>query len=560
MNKKYFTLLIVLCLCLTLTTVNAESRKSIKVEETPSVSRAASTQDFYSTANSYNYNLDSLLAGSPDSFEAWIKLPEASVGGTIMGNFHERDYSYDTINWEVSSAGFFSFHWNDKAIQHTFTNTTYLADDEWHHVALVRTPADFKYYCDGVLQGTYSISSDECISTATFNIGVDKSNWRDTKTPLEGYVRQVTLYSGAISQAQIVADMKKDSITSSDRLNKEETTLLGNWYLGEKWKNRVVESTEPGTPTANIYTFEKYVGADYSFGAYDYTFIVLPDIQIMGNYNVPRLTNMVKWILQKKDEMNIKFVLQVGDLSDFGQRPELYKVAADNLDLLNNKVPYCFVPGNHDYDDNAGTRNQQNFKTYFPVSKHSKLPGFGGVFEADLMSNNYYKFEFDDIKYLVINFEYHPRMSAIRWASRIIEAHPEHRVIIASHDVVNPDGSLVNKVSAGYEATGSQKFVGELSKYPNVFMAFGGHHPYDDLVYRIDKGPNGNKVMSMLVDGQGAKYKGDGAQDMILLVHVNETNKTMNFVYYSPEKGKVWNLQNQFQINFADPNNPAIGE
>ena len=64
----------------------------------------------------------------------------------------------------------------------------------------------------------------------------------------------------------------------------------------------------------------------------------------------------------------------------------------------------------------------------------------------------------------------------------------------------------------------------------------------------------------MLIDGQGTKYKGDGAQDMLMLVHVNEAKKTMNFVYYSPEKGKVWNLQNQYQISFADEFNPTIGK
>ena len=91
-------------------------------------------------------------------------------------------------------------------------------------------------------------------------------------------------------------------------------------------------------------------------------------------------------------------------------------------------------------------------------------------------------------------------------------------------------------------------------------MAVGGHHCYDDTRRRVDYGVNGNKVLSMLIDGQGTNYKGNGAQDMVMLVHVNETNKTMNFVYYSPEQGKVWNIQNQFQYDFSDALNPTIGE
>lgn len=565
-KRKLILFIAICCLTLCLATVDAASRNIVKKSanttsnELSTLTTTTVEEFYYSPVNNYKYHLASAFDYSVDSFEAWIKLPTGSIGGVIMGNWTEKDYLYQTTNWEVSPSGHFGFKYNDAKISYVFNDTTRLNDDKWHHVALVRTNEAFTYYLDGALEAVYEIPSEPVISTMNMSIGVDNSSWRSTKFPLEGFVKQVTLYNGAISLEQVQADMQNTSIALADNLS-SETILLGNWYLGEKWTKRVVESSVEGSPVADLHTFEKYVGADYSFGEYDYTFVIMPDIQIMVNYNVHRLNALTQWLVDNKEELKIEFIMQVGDLSDFGQRENLYQVAAAALDKFNNKIPYCFVPGNHDYNDNAASRNTEYLNRHFSVEKHSQLPGFGGVFEDNKIENNYYIFEVGEVKYLVFNLEYHPRMSVMRWASRIIEAHPEHRVIISTHDYVEPDNTFVDKVSAGYEANGSQKLFDALvSKYDNVFMAVGGHHCYDDTRRRVDYGVNGNKVLSMLIDGQGTNYKGNGAQDMVMLVHVNETNKTMNFVYYSPEQGKVWNIQNQFQYDFSDALNPTIGE
>lgn len=557
MFRKIFLIILAACsLTMTLCIASAASTTFV-----PKVDSEA-----YTTANGYKYTLDSLLSGSPDSFEAWIKLPSGSKGGTIMGNFYERGYPYDTINWEVSETGFFQFQWNDKELVYTFDSTTDLRDNTWHHVALVRTSSSFIYYLDGVKKSTYNMNAFECVSEVPFIIGVDMSNWRDYKKPFDGSICQVTLYSGAISVDQIKSDMTNNNITSSNKLS-SDTKLLGNWYLGETWSSRNVKSSEANTPLASLQTFNKYVTADYSFGEYDYTFIIMPDIQIMGNYNPDKLENMLKWIVDNKDTHNIKFIVQTGDLSDFGQKPELYELAANKLSVLDNVIPYCFVPGNHDYVDNAGSRNTEYLNQYFPVSKHSELPGFGGVFEEGKIENNYYLFNvMDNAKYLVINMEYHPRKSVLRWAGRLMEEYSDHRVIINTHDWLYPDASFGAPVGANYEANGSQKMFDCLKKYSNLFLAIGGHNPNDDVVKRIDYGTNGNQIISLLVDGQATQYPltygstSLTAEDMILLVHVNEKNKTMNCVYYSPKYGKAWNLQNQFQLSFADEKNPTIGK
>lgn len=539
--------IISLSICLLLSTAVAPTLTFTNAEpfEKPEI--------YYTTVNGYFYYVGEHFDVSPDSFETWVRLPENSSGGTIFGT------STGYVRIFVDALGYFGLAWGDGSIKHTFGDAHKLNDGVWHHIALIRTSDTFTYYLDGEVGGVYEIATEALSNELNYNIGTAHSHGGG-REPFEGYIRQMTVYHGAIGREQVQSDMQNNRITAADALS-SDTKILGNWYLGEYWTERVVKNDVDGYADALLHTFDKYVGADYSFGDYDYTFVVFPDIQIMTNYNEIRLRRQVRWLALNKDTFNVKFAMFVGDLSDFGQREDLYERAADAMSQLDNVIPYTFVPGNHDYDNNANTRSQVYFNRYFPVSKHSLLPGFGGVMEEESMCNNYYTVNADGVDYLIISLEYDARLKTLRWAGRVIEEHPNHRVIIETHNLVQTNNTFAkNPDHFGYEASSPQKVFDELvAKYDNVFLAVSGHRIYDDILYRYDYGDNGNRILSMLVDGQGTKYNGENAQDMLLLVHVNEAKKTMNFVYYSPEKGKVWNIQNQFQLSFADPMNPTIG-
>lgn len=510
--------------------------------------QAERPESFYTPVNGYFYQLTDKISASPDSFEAWVKLPALSGGGDLFTDYSSRIY------WRINLNGKFEFKWNNEAV-HTFADTQNLADGEWHHIALVRTDTEFTYYLDGEVEGVFEGPTTAFTSPITYNVG--STNRYDYVNPFEGYVKQVTLYEGAISQERILSDMQTTEITE-DGVDAE---ILGNWNLGDYWTERVISSTVVDSPVAELYTFDKFMNADYSFGEYDYTFAIFPDIQIMTNYNPTLLNNQIQWLVNKKEEMNVQFAMFVGDLSDYGQREELYVIASQAMSKLDNVIPYCFVPGNHDYDDNASTRNQVYFNRHFPYSKHSQLPGFGGSYQEGTMTNNYYTFDVGNgIKYLVINLEYKPRLSVLRWANVIAEAHPDHRVIMNTHSYLTGAGDFSGGASVGNEGNGGITIFNEfLVNHRNVFMGVGGHENNDTAYHRVEYGVHGNKILSMLCDVQVSTYKGNGCLDVFLLVHVNEAKKTMTCLYYSPMREKVFNLQGQFQLSFADPLNPTIG-
>lgn len=542
MKRRILSLVLLLCSIIVLAL-------PITASDDGTAQQSVKPGTYYTPINGYFYQLDEMLDVSIDSFEAWVKLPTASFGGPIFTTYR-KDY-----HWSVDVYGKFEFQWGSE-VAHSFSDSPNIADGQWHHIALVRTDNEFTYYLDGEVAGVCEAKSEANTTSYLYNIG--STNMYNDAVPFEGYIKQITLYEGAISQARVQSDMNEYDISFGDT----NAELIGNWQMGEYWVERFINGGIEASAVAELHTVDKFFEADYSFGDYDYTFVIFPDIQIMTNFNPERLNNQIQWVIDHKEEMNIEFAMFVGDLSDYGQREHLYETAASAMSKFDNVIPYCFVPGNHDYDDNAGTRSQVYFNRHFPYSKHSQLPGYAGCYEEGTMTNNYYIFEVGDgIKYLVLNLEYKPRLSVLRWANIVVEAHPDCRVIMNTHSYLTGAGDFSGAANVVGGSNGGITILEELMvNHSNIFMGVGGHENNDEALHRVEYGVNGNKILSMLCDVQVSTYKDEGCLDVLMLVHVNEEEKTMNFVYYSPMHEKVFNMQGQFEISFADPLNPTIGD
>ncbi len=514
----------------------------------------------------YNYRLSEVIDRTPDSFEAWINMPSNSLGGTIMGNYYNPQFLYGGINWEVNAIGKVSVFWNDGALNHTFNHAS-INDGVWHHVAVIRDKQaqTFSLYIDGELKDSVSSNQPDCVGKMPYVIGTDHKNWTVAKTPFEGYIRQVTLYNGAISAERIAEDMQTNEITDTCG-----GQLIGNWYLGETWVNRTVEESSGSGIVANICTHDKHVGVANNDFEYDYMIVGIPDTQIVARYDTQKFYASMDYLAQNAKEQKMAFALQVGDLSDDGTSDQLFQIAKNGYSKLDGILPYSFVQGNHDYDDQAADgRLSVKYNTYFPYSKYSQNDHFGGAYIAGSMENYYVKYNIGGVKYLVLCLEFGPRMSVIRWAGRVCEAHPDHRVIVTTHAYVDPDGSIMDanarysptsyfkKGNAG-QTTGTQLWEGLISRYSNIFMVFSGHNSSDDVVVRTDTGINGNKITSLLIDAQGTMVDGKYL-DVMLMMKVNEQTKTMSCCWYSPYEDACFNIQNQFELSFADANSPVIG-
>ncbi len=563
-------LMVTLLSAVTIPTIAKKSQKINAVTVVNDGVTYSSNRTSYSVMDNYCYHLEKPFDESPDSFEAWIKVPSSSLGGTIMGNLTYSTVNFSgTVSWLVDAIGRIKLNWDNGNFVYTFKNA-YINDGQWHHVAVIRNAQEHKFslYVDATLKDSI-ISNQDDASNARMSmcIGTGYETFLNSKEPFEGYIRQVTVYSTAIDQTRISSDMRQTNISDDNN-----GTLMGNWYFGETWNSRTVKDTSPLSNDASLWTYDKYVGADYGDFEYDYSFICIPDVQTCSRYHYDTFQNMMNWIVNNKDKEKIAFVWQTGDLADVGGTESFYQKTAEAMSVLDNKVSYSFVQGNHDYDDNSATRSSTYFNKWFPYSKHQGLIGFGGVYEEGTMANSYYLHEVAGIKYCVINLELGPRPSVIRWAGRICEKYPNHRVIINTHAYMGQDGNFMTLATHSEDATkfglkayggacsGQEIFDGLVSRYPNVFMATSGHVPHDNIVSRTDLGVNGNKIISMLVDGQTALHDNGVGEDMMLIMRVNESTKTIRAYYYSPANNGCYNIQNQFEYSFADVNNPTIGK
>ena len=149
--------------------------------------------------------------------------------------------------------------------------------------------------------------------------------------------------------------------------------------------------------------------------------ILLPDPQAYAFH--PHLNFLyglqTSWIANRSD--SILFVLSQGDLTQKNNDRE-FMVSAGAMNIMyGKKVPYTFVPGNHDMGSptNANDRNTTFLNKYYPVSRYSRLPTFGGVFEADKMDNSWHQFQWKEYKFLILSLEFGPRNKVLEWARKI---------------------------------------------------------------------------------------------------------------------------------------------
>jgi hypothetical protein len=281
-----------------------------------------------------------------------------------------------------------------------------------------------------------------------------------------------------------------------------------------------------------------------------FTIVLLPDTQCYSESYPEIFKSQTSWIADHSDE--ITFVLHQGDITDDNTLKE-WEVAADAFSIMDGKVPYTFVPGNHDMDfkEKPGTRNSDMMNKYLPYDKYSKLPSFGGAYEVRKMDNTWHKFSAGGIKWIILSLEFGPRTSVLEWAGGIIEQHPDHKVIINTHAYLYSDDLLMSEKhdhkwlpttypigkneDIEYVNNGDQVWEKLIKKYPNIFMVVNGHVLNDGTGQLVGEGIHGNKVYQMLANYQcGVNGAENGGNGFLRMIEINPAESTITVTSYSP--------------------------
>jgi len=300
-----------------------------------------------------------------------------------------------------------------------------------------------------------------------------------------------------------------------------------------------------------------------------FTIAVLPDTQNYSEKYPETYLAQTEWIVEHRQRRNIASVLHLGDITNHNA-PEEWKNAVQAMRVLDGKVPYFLVPGNHDYSDRGGCKDRTTLlNEYFPVSKFSDLPTFGGVYdkEPDRLENSYHLFSAMGKNFLVLALEFGPRKDVVRWANEVVAKHKDRAAILITHAYMyydetrydwkkygskqtwNPHNYPIAKATGDDVTDGEELWTGLISQHENFILTLNGHVLRDGLARIATSTPGGRDVHQILVNFQMKPKGGDG---WLRLLTFSADGRTVQVYDYSPTRNqRNESPQNRFDLKLA---------
>lgn len=275
-----------------------------------------------------------------------------------------------------------------------------------------------------------------------------------------------------------------------------------------------------------------------------WTIALLPDTQIYSQNRPGIYSAQTAWLRDNASRYNIRFVLHLGDIVNVNSEPE-WRVARESMALLDDHVPYAFVPGNHDYGPSGNASTRDTFlNDYFLFDDYAGRPHFGGAMEAGKLDNTYHLFEAGGYEWIVICLEWGPRDSTIAWAQSILDLHPDRKAILVTHaymnnndlryditDTINPQEYNPHHYTTPGGVNDGEELWQKLVKGRNFALTVNGHVLGDGTGFRTDPNDAGQNVHQMLVNYQFLSPLGGNGYLRLLVVHPDGTVQVKS---YSP--------------------------
>jgi len=480
------------------------------------------------------YESEKDLTEVPNTFEAWIRFPAgmSGRGGIIWGNYPG---SQGAVNFEILN-GTPRMLWRGTKTGATYWNftSTKVYTGEWVHLAIVRDVTNGKVHCylNGVLSESVDIvSTEDIIPDKHFVLGGDMRD--ENSVFFKGEIATLAIFSDVRSADQIIADMTKP----------EGGTLLVHYELAD-------EDPADGIADQSGNGYDLYPAGTLTWippsqiepvANSAYSFAVIGDTQIINDRNPDQFPKIYDWIIDQVEAKNIRFVMGLGDITDFNADAE-WERAHTAITKMNGLVPYSTARGNHD--------SVAKFNQYFSYEEFGSSAA--GTYQNS-MQNAYYTLRIGELDYLFLTLDFSPTDAMMAWASNVIAAHPNHNVIVTTHCYLYRDGTTISKGDQSCPTTGTngddiwEKLI---RKHENIVLVISGHDPCAEIILSEAQGDKGNIVKQLLIDPQGVDgtMESKGGAGLVALLHFSEDGKTVTVEYYSPVQQAYYKEENQFSF------------
>ena len=530
------------------------------------------------------YALSERFSETPNTFEAVIKVETDQTGD--IGNIFSNEMKERTpmVAYAVNSQGNLTVNWNSYEKNFSFDKVD-LRNGRYTHVAVVRYAERgvFALYVDGKLAQEVSCGAGTDVWQFQRAHCVGGDWYADIpKRPFKGFIRQVTVYSRALPAAEVGKDYaEQGSISYRTRDNlmfNAEFSLAG---IAEKYGSTVLVAKDTSMfgndacLATNDYFFE-----GETFETQDYTFAVLPDLQLLNNHYQSALRYPFDYVINNAESKKIVATFATGDITDGysnhgGVWGNQYPVVAALFERLRNEagITYVAIPGNHDYDNECKIDHSVTlYNEVFPIDRYKQWKEWGGSFSDDSIVNSYYLATYGGVDYLVFGLDFGPSDEVLQWCCEITERYPDRRVVAITHGFLNPDSNFICPGSFAPSdygwASNTAITINDpedmwnkwLKKYPNIFMVVCGHVTCDDVVLREYVGDNGNVVGCFLLNMQ-AVLQNEALEGLVGLFGFDERNMQCYINYASSIQrsnsgnNKLYNYQNQYVWDFSQNTN-----
>ena len=494
------------------------------------------------------------------------------------------------------------FEDNATGLNHPVTGTTpILPDGVWHHAAATYdingTNGTWRVDLDRVLETTLPVGTFtprfDSIQHASIGSALNTSG--TTEGFFNGVIDEVRIWDKALTLSELQAGINQQILNSPD--------LVARWGLNESGSTTTVLDSTPSpiNGTINGIGWTRTAGAPFNlvfnqapnlpvlntpangatgettspslsvnvldpesqplnvtfFGratnaaaAPDFTIVAIPDTQHYVDDTNPNdadgdraltFTQQTQWIVSSRPTLNTVFVSHLGDIVEhIDAQPAEWPKADASMDVLDSAsppVPYGIAPGNHDMNS-AGVST--NYDLYFPVSRMSGYPRYGGFLGQNQFSftdpidrqnkNQYSLFSVGGMDFVVIHLEYHMPTYSVAWADRVLKAFPNRKAIIATHLFLSDSGSrpttVLNRTTDGTPA--ATVWTNLIVPNCNVFLVLNGHYPGE--ANRTDPTPGNASCPTRSVHQLESDYQS----------RINGGDGWLRYMTFKPSENKIY--------------------
>ena len=254
----------------------------------------------------------------------------------------------------------------------------------------------------------------------------------------------------------------------------------------------------------------------------DFVLMVVPDTQFMvmdfshQGSEFGQYTAQTRWIVDEKDNLNIKFITHVGDVVDHSDRQNEWDSFKSGWSIIEDSgIPWSIAPGNHDTNLPMGVGSWDKFNQEFPAFGFFDKPWFGESYPAGEYANNLNFFEASGMEFMVISIGYGMNDDEFNWANQKLRQHPNKRAILSTHDV------------------NRGRFVDLAKQNPNVFLLVSGHYCAQEW-HNTFQNNAGQTVHEIMSDYQC------GNNGFLRYYQFKPLENTVEAFTYKPQTGEYW--------------------